>query len=546
MTDIRNVARSSAADDEHEAVVRLLKSPAAYSDPTSDVRLVETHISQVFLTDRYVYKLKKPVRFDFLDFSTLAKREAACRDELRLNRRLAPDVYLDVVPIVADESGRLRLGDARAAVGGLGAANSGRLVDWVVHMKRLPAERMLDRLSAENRLSAAEIDRLADFLADYYRRAEPLSVDGEAYREAIAHHVADNRRVLLDASEIDADQVRRIHTAQLRFLASRADELRSRAAAGRVIDGHGDLRPEHVCLTEPIAVFDCIEFSAEFRRVDMLDELGFLAMECDAAGAAEVGRRIVDAYRRQSHDDAPAELESFYKSYRAAVRAKVAALRAAQVDGPARRESLDTRDRYLRLADGYLRAAGARPLVIVVGGLMGTGKSTLARGLSEALGMEVLRTDVARRSLFPAGDSPAAFDEGRYLAEARNRVYDELLGTARSRLAAGVSVVLDGTYLQADKRAQVQELAREMNADSLIVRCVCPRETSLRRIEARLAGGTGDPSEARPELYDRQVAEAAGESSAADGLTIDTTEPQPSQLGSVFAAIASPVRNFVA
>jgi aminoglycoside phosphotransferase family enzyme/predicted kinase len=528
--------RSNDSEPGYEAVVEHLRDPAAYPEAAGTVRLIETHISQVFLTDRFVYKLKKRVRFDFLDFRTLEKREAACRDELRLNRRMAPEAYLDVLPIVADSAGQLRLGKAHASSSD--ESRGGPIVDWVVYMKRLPAERMLDRLLATNRLTEDEAERLTAFLADYYARAEPLQIDGETYRRTIAHHVADNRRVLLEASEIDAELVRRIHTAQLRYLACRAELLRVRAA-GHVIDGHGDLRPEHVCLTDPIAVFDCIEFSAEFRRVDVLDELGFLSMECDAAGAPEVGRRIIAAYRRHSDDDAPAELEAFYKSYRAVVRAKVATLRAAQIDGPARRESLDARDRYLNLAEKYLRAAGARPLVIVVGGMMGTGKSTLARGLSEALGMEVLRTDSVRRSLFPTGDGNSAFDEGRYRAEARGRVYDELLRLARNRLAAGVSVILDGTYLQGDRRASVRSMAEELGAESLMVRCVCSRETAMRRIEVRLASGSGDPSEARPELYDRQVAEAEHEGPF-EGLEVDAAEPLPTQCERVFAALGSP------
>jgi len=510
---------------DHDTVVRWLRDPSAYPEPTREVRLIETHISQVFLTDHFVYKLKKPVHFDFLDFSTLEKRETACRDELRLNRRMAQDVYLDVLPIVADESGTLRFG------------GPGRPIDWVVRMRRLPQERMLDELLRANKISDVEIDGIASFLADYYARAEPLVVDGKAYHAAIAAHVADNRRVLLAASDLDADSVRRLHTALLRHLAYQAQGFWARAHEGRIIDGHGDLRPEHVCLVEPPAVFDCLEFSADLRRIDVLDELCFLAMECDAAGVGAVGSRVLAAYRRRSHDEPPSDLVPFYKLYRATVRAKVAALRAAQVSGQARQESYLVRDRYLALAEEYLRTEGVRPLLILVTGLMGTGKSTLARELSEVLGIDVLRTDIVRNSLSPPGDRHESFGEGRYRPDARGRVYDELLRQAGKQLAVGISVILDGTFLQAGQRDAAQQLARDLKADWINVRCVCPRETAFARIAVRLESKTRDASEARPELYDIQAAEAASEGPPAIGLEIDTTLPGDRQLARVLSEL---------
>jgi predicted kinase len=404
-------------------------------------------------------------------------------------------------------------------------------------MRRLPAERMLDELIRRGALTEEAVSGVASFLANYYHRAEPAAVDGEAYRAAIAAHVADNRRVLLAAAEIDTDRVRRIHTAQLRYLTCRGDVFRTRARERRVIDGHGDLRPEHVCLVDPPAVFDCIEFSPDSRRVDVLDELCFFAMECDAAGASAVGARVLDAYRRLSHDEASVGLALFYKAYRATVRAKVAALRAEQVAGAARQESYGTRDRYLGLADEYLRTGGVRPLLILVTGLMGTGKSTLARELGEALGIEVLRTDVVRSAVVPAGQGNESFGVGRYGADARGRVYDELLRRARERLARGASVILDGTFIEASKRADALGLGRDLNADTSVVRCACPRETALERIAARLKSAAGDPSEARPELYDLQAAEEARSGLAGDGLSIDTTAPRAMQLANVLAAL---------
>ena len=499
-----------------ERIRRLLADPHTYADGTARVDVVETHISQVFLTERFVYKLKKPVRFEFLDFSTVERRAEACREEVRLNRRLAPMVYLGVRPIIESADGRLALGsdDAR---------QPGTVVDRVVVMLRLPAERMLDALWTSGRLTAADADRLVEFLAEYYARAEPLDADPHRLREACRAHVRANLDDLLRTDAAEERRIRRIHTPQLQALLALPEWFDRRAASGRIIDGHGDLRPEHVCLIDPPAVFDCVEFSAELRRVDALDELCFLAMECDRLGADDLGRRCIDAYRRRAADDAAAGLETFYKTYRASVRAKVAALRAAQLSNEEAESQRRLCREYLTSAERYLHDAGARPTLFVVCGLMGSGKSTLARDIAERSGSVLLRTDVVRNEIQGATSATTDFGQGRYSPEARRRVYDATLDRAAGLLTDGVSVVVDGTFTQASLRREARARAEAAGARVLEVRCVCPREVSLERIRRRRAQTEPDASEARPELYDAQAAEWEEGPETDDAYEADTT-----------------------
>jgi aminoglycoside phosphotransferase family enzyme/predicted kinase len=454
------------------AVVGLLRRPATYDPRPARVECIETHISWVFLTDRMAYKLKKPVRFDFLDFSTSERRHEACEQEVRLNRRLAPHVYLAVVPITAEPWG-LRLG------------GTGPAVDWVVKMRRLPADRALDQLILSNRVTADDVRQIGRTLARFYQQLPPLPMRPQEYRLAITQHVQGNWRELLEARHgLDAFVVRRVHEAQTRLLQLAPELFDNRVLDGRIVDGHGDLRPEHIYLAPLPTIIDCVEFNAGFRQLDVLDELCFLAMECADLGAEWIGRQVLDCYYEMSGDQAETRLLSFYKSYRACVRAKVSTLRAQQLAGPQRRESLINAEQYLRLADRFARELGP-PLFLVVRGLTGTGKSTLAKVLGDKLGIEHLQTDAIRRELFGASPQPAGYNEGIYQEQNRARVYDEMLRRAGSMLADRRSVILDGTFLSAAVREKAFAMAKRFQATPLLVRCSCPDDVAIDRITAR-------------------------------------------------------------
>lgn len=506
-----------------------LSNASAYPEPAESVRRIETHISVVFLIDAHVYKAKKPVRFPFLDYSTLEKRRAACLDEVRLNRRLAPDVYLGVRPIVRKDDGSLAFAD-RIDPGDSEANGAGEVVDYCVEMKRLPDDRMMHdkivRDSLTNDDVGAILDRLIAF-EDLARRGP--DVDAGATADAIEAAARENFETLDSLDHGVPERVlARARSSQLAFLRLERERFAKRIAAGRVREGHGDLRPEHVCCLDPPAVFDCVEFSLEFRASDVLHELAFLAMECEVLGARDVADALLAGYRQRTDDDAPLALFRFYEAYCATVRAKVDALRAEQESDESGNEAahrLRNRvRRYLQLA-AFFALDFHRPHAIVVMGTSGSGKSTVAKGLADRLGAAMLSSDAIRRELFGAPTEAAAeYGAGLYTPERVASVYTTLLDRAREKLDESGTVVLDATFRNPKQRDAVRALAREMGAEFVVLWCRCPAAVARARIEHRLESGDG-LSDARPEHVDRQLAEidADPEGLGLDVQTVDTS-----------------------
>lgn len=300
------------------AKVEVLSRPDTYDPAPAEVARRETHMSWVFLAGERVYKLKKPVRFPYLDFSTLARREVACRAELRLNRRLAPDTYLGVVPLTAGP-------------GGLAIGGAGEPVDWLVTMNRLDEHFMLDHMIEVGALQRAQLDRLVDTLANFYRSAVPTMLSPASYLVGWKQSLAENFRGLLDARfRMPTGLVRQINRTQRRFLQRRGDLIADRLRHRRIVDGHGDLRPEHIWLDDKVRIIDCLEFNDRLRMVDPFDEIAFLSLECERLGAAWAGdylrRRMMDRLR-----DGPADvLFTFYRCHRAMLRARLAIAHLAE------------------------------------------------------------------------------------------------------------------------------------------------------------------------------------------------------------------------
>ena len=515
---------SDAVIDMPQRLVDLLTNPHAYREKTSAVELIETHISWVFLTDRFAYKLKKPVRFDFLDFSTAELRRRACEDEVKLNDRLAPGVYMGVVPIVKTARNRLAIG------------REGTPVDWLVKMRRLPADTALDMLIRDEKITPAAIGQLAGALANFYESLPPVTVTVEGYRRAIHQHTLANRQELsAGMHHLDLPLIRRVHAAQLRVLKLAPDLLDDRVRNGRIVEGHGDLRPEHIYFNPSPAIIDCIEFSEEFRTLDVADELAFLSMECDFLGATGITEPIIARYMEQSGDHPARPLMDFYRLYRACVRAKVCALRAEQLSDDTRSRCIASASKYLELASRYARSLGP-PLLILMRGLPGTGKSTIAETISEELGIELLQTDRFRQELFGPPADRAGFNEGRYRTENRLRVYSQMHGQAEAFLADGLSVVLDGTYLSASPRADAAKLAERHQAAFLSVHCQCPDEIALQRITARAEEGD-TLSEAHPEFFDQQREAQERDPPGLPSLAVDTSYGIVDPMQDIFARL---------
>jgi aminoglycoside phosphotransferase family enzyme len=329
-----------------EAKVAALRRPDALPGSPQAVEAIETHMSWVFLTAEHAFKLKKPVRYDGLDFSTLATRRFYCSEELRLNRRLTSNVYLEVVALRQDSLGALRIGAA------------GTVVEWLVMMRRLPANLMLDHLLARGGAQATaqpDLRPVAAQLAAFYRRLRPAVTGTERYLRRLFRDIDDCERKLCDPELADSIEDARPLCAQLRsVLRERRGLFAARVAAGRIIEGHGDLRPEHICMETPPAIIDCLEFSAELRTLDVADELGFLGLECERLGAPRLGRGLFDVYGELSGDIPEPALIDYYQGFRACIRAGLAIwhLKEARYRGSPK-WALRARH-YLRLAGEHL------------------------------------------------------------------------------------------------------------------------------------------------------------------------------------------------
>ncbi|UVE94246.1 AAA family ATPase [Dietzia sp. B32] len=482
-------------------------APATPGPPT----LVETHSALIILWGDEAHKVRKPVDLGFLDNTTVEARAEQSRREVELNSRLAPDVYTGVLEVRGPD---------------------GEVIDHVVRMRRLPAHRSLAALVRSRqggRTGGGDPDLVAGLRevarqVDHLHAASPRSeeIDAAGSPGAVARLWAESldhlRRLDVggDAPEIVDD----IEVLSSDFLRGRGPLLQARVAAGRIVDGHGDLLAADVYLTDDgPRVIDCLEFDDRLRFGDAMLDIGFLAMDLDASGARDLAVVLLEAYRDFSGDDAPSSLVHHYMAYRALVRSKVTSIRAGQTtDGAAGAEAR----RALLLADRAVDALlRGRVRLVLVGGVSGSGKSTLAAPLAEALSAELLRSDVVRREVAAAGATapgPAAAARDRYSDEAVEAVYAEMLARAAGVLAQGRSVVLDATWLEPRRRAEAETAAADAHAELVEIACAAPRDELVRRITGRASAGT-DPSEATVEVLDAQLAAAAP---WPDAIEVDT------------------------
>jgi aminoglycoside phosphotransferase family enzyme len=324
-------------------VVALLEKVQALA--MSAIETIETHMSWVFLTEHHVYKLKKPVRYDYLDFSTLEKRRIDCEAEVLLNRRLAGDVYLGTLPLTLDRKGRSSGAGPMGGTGAIEIDGAGEVVDWLVWMRRLPDHATLDLAIARGQATARTVRAAAELLACFYRDAPSVFIDAS---DRIYTWLIENLRDLASLS-IDEARLALSIVPLLRWLERRPRRLEER----RIVEGHGDLRPEHIFLIDPPAVIDCIEFNRSFRELDPLSDLGFLALECERLRAAPIGSTFLEVHRSLAKDDASRELVDFYLALHAGTRAKIALWHLREPDhrDPAiwRRKARD----YLELAASH-------------------------------------------------------------------------------------------------------------------------------------------------------------------------------------------------
>lgn len=446
--------------------------------------VIETHSGVVFLVGDRAYKLKKPVSFGFLDFTSPDVRRAICRREVELNSRLAPDVYLGVADVLGID---------------------GSPCEHLVVMRRLPGDRCLSVLARRDPRVEDRLAEIAAVLAAFHGGAErSVEIDACATATAqLARWEANWREMRpLAGTVFDADALDRVACLARHYLSGRQALFDSRAAAGRICDGHGDLLCDDVfCLEDGPRVLDCVEFDDRLRYVDGLGDTASLAMDLERLGRPDLGALLLGRYGAASGDEWPDSLAHHYVAYRAQVRSMVAGLRYHQGGD----DSLGEARNLLSISEKHLGEARVR--LVVIGGLPGSGKSTLAREVAEATSGVRVRSDEIRKKiagLAPRGPAPASPGEGIYTPEMTRSTYETILREARTHLVLGRSVVLDATFAEPLWRERARTLAEEVSADLHEFRCVAP----MRLIEARIArrAGSGDASDATVEIA-RQMAE---------------------------------------
>jgi aminoglycoside phosphotransferase family enzyme/predicted kinase len=485
--------------DSGQTLIEALQDPALYDHPVRRFRVLETHISRVLLTGDYAYKIKKPVDLGFLDFTTLARRRHFCEEELRLNRRLAPQLYLAVLPIT---------GDVRRPA----FAGTGPVIEYAVKMREFPQEAQLDRVLRRGGLKAAHVTALARRVADFHDGAAVAAAADTAFGgpEEVWRPVLQNFQQIRpyldnarDRGTLDALQVWSERTYQ-----RLADVWVERKRDGFIRECHGDMHLGNIAWVdgEPL-IFDCIEFSAALRWIDVISETAFVTMDLHDRGRPDLAHRFLNDYLQQRGDYGGLQVLRFYQVYRALVRAKIACIRLAQ-PGLAKTGHDEIRARarrYLELARSFTCPVPS-PLIITHG-LSGSGKTTVSDALVESGGAVRVRSDVERKRLFglaPEARTGSAVAAGLYSAEAGVRTYERLAGLARTIIIAGLPAIVDAAFLQRAQRARFRALAAELGVPFVIFHCQAAPALLRQRIRQR-AAESRDASEADLAVLEHQI-----------------------------------------
>ena len=502
-----------------DTLIAGLQHAQAYDHPVKDIALVETHISWVLLTGDFVYKLKKPVNFGFLDFSTLTLRKQYCEEEVRLNRRYAPTLYLGVVAVTGPaEAPRIN--------------GSGPVLEYAVKMAQFDNTQLFSALADAGTLDPALMDKTAAVLAGFHAAIDRAGTESpfgspEAVWQPTGENFAQLQEHAADyfenaAARAGLDSIRRWSEntfARLRpaFVQRRLD--------GFIRECHGDLHLRNIVLIDgQVTPFDGIEFNANLRWIDVMSELAFLLMDLEDHARHDLARRLLDAYLQITGDYDGIKVMRFYQCYRAMVRAKVTALRRAQEPFAKAECEAEIRN-YLQLAEGYTRPT--QPYLMITHGLSGSGKTTVTQTLLEAADVIRIRSDVERKRLFalPAeARTGAGVNSGIYAADASTRTYARLAELAQGVVQAGWPVVVDATFIKREQRDRFRDLARRLNAPFFILHCEAEAGEQRRRILAR-AATTTDASEAGLDVLQHQLAgqEPLTEKELAVTINIDAT-----------------------
>lgn len=480
-------------------LIGALQDHTLFDHPVQQFEVIETHISYVLLTGSYAYKFKKSVNLGFLDFSTLERRKFYCDEELRLNQRLAPDLYVKVIAITGSvQSPRIN--------------GPGPIIEFAVKMVQFPQDAQLDRVLGHNGLQQAHMDALAAQVASFHKEAavaDHQSRFGEPNH--VRSHMLQNFEYFDSGSEngLLAEELHRLYAWCKEALDQHDEDFRDRKRQGRIREGHGDMHLTNMVLMgDSIVIFDCIEFNEALRWIDVISEIAFLIMDLDYRERADLGRRFLNTYLQHTGDYSGLRLMRLYLVYRSLVRAKIAHIQWQQSSSN-QSPSEAAKERYLhhlRLAMGYTEQPAIAPLVITRG-LSGSGKTTVAVQYVAQTGAIQLRSDVERKRLhnLPASARTGSrLDSGIYSAEESKRIYHRLAELAQTVLQAGYPVIVDAAFLKKAQRREFRELADSLGVPFAILDCQATDEVLRQRIQARQRA-TDDASEADVAVLQHQI-----------------------------------------
>lgn len=510
-----------------EMIPEALFDPKCYPEPAKKVRMVQTHTSWVFLTGKYAYKIKKPVDFGFLNYTTLARRKKSCDEEIRLNRRLCPWLYLDVVPVV-------RSGDT------VTLGKSGEVVDYAVKMRELPQSSIMTELIKKKRIDFELVDRMAKIVADFHDKAEVSDeISKHGSMATIKYNWDENflQTLKFIDSLIQKREYRRIKESVNRFMTEKRDFFEKRVKQGKVKWLHGDFHSGNIFVTDRICIFDCIEFNPRFSCSDAASEIAFLLMDLDFLDSKELGDYFLHRYVQYSRDTEILSVVDFYKSYRAYVRGKVLGFKVFSegVKQSERNKSKAAARKYFKLSHHYVTRLFDRPIFAVVYGLPGVGKSFISKKIAKSLNIFHLRTDIIRKELASVAldqHKYSEFGKGLYSERMTVSTYRRVLELARILLSHGKGCVLDGGFSRREWRVRASELAEELGVPFYSIYCECAEKL----VSERMATRTRDPSDATQEIYLKMKDHF--DPPEAESIIIDTSERLSILMGLLLSQLA--------
>lgn len=460
------------SDNSHfSQICRAMLEPSFYPHPVTCIEKKETHISVVFLTGQWVYKVKKPVYLEFLDFRNLSDRKFACQQEIVLNQRLSSGVYLEVVKIYLQPDGSY------------GFEPKGEVVEYAVKMRQLPETACLKNLLKQHAIHSEHSYAIGQTLAHFYAHSpQNESIQRYGEKETISANMEENFRQLESFSGVieHKEQWELICMVSNAFLKTKHHIFQKRIQQGFIRDGHGDLRTDHIYFDNGIQIIDCIEFNDRFRYGDAALDLSFLHMDLEHLGYPEISRQIIHAYMKESHDIGIYSVIDFYAAYRAIIRLKVYCLQLKSEQECVK----SVVDRYIYQAYRYA-IQFARPTLWLFCGLPGSGKSTLAYQIAEANQMQIFSSDRIRKQIQGGEIAITGYGQGEYSPDRRSRVYAHLLVKAQQELKEGRSVVIDASFSLRKWREEARQLAKDLDTDIIFVYCFCKETTLQSRLKAR-------------------------------------------------------------